>query len=39
VRAAFTAEELTGLADRAGLGGATVRTVFPQRMLLCWSRT
>ena len=38
VRAAYTPDELRGLAKAAGLDGATVRTVFPCRMLLMWER-
>lgn len=38
VRAAYTPAELRALADQAGLAGATVRPVFPCRMLLTWSR-
>lgn len=38
VRAAYTSAELRALADQAGLAGATVRPVFPCRMLLTWSR-
>ena len=37
VRGAFSARELRGLADAAGLHGATVRHAWPQRMLLQWS--
>lgn len=36
VRAAFTVDELKGLADRAGLTEAQVRRVWPFRMLLMW---
>jgi SAM-dependent methyltransferase len=38
VRAAFTPDEAAALARRAGLHGASVRRVFPQRWLLSWSR-
>lgn len=38
VRAAYTPAELRALADQAGLAGATVRPVFPCRMVLTWSR-
>lgn len=38
VRAAFTPDELRGLAKAAGLEGATVRTVVPCRMRLVWER-
>jgi SAM-dependent methyltransferase len=38
VRAAFTAPEVRRLADAAGLTGATVRTHWPYRFLLTWSR-
>ncbi len=37
VRAALTADEAVALARRAGLHGAQVRRVFPQRWLLSWS--
>jgi 2-polyprenyl-3-methyl-5-hydroxy-6-metoxy-1,4-benzoquinol methylase len=37
VRGAFTGRELAGLAQSAGLDGATVRRAWPQRMLLEWS--
>lgn len=36
VRAAFTADELAGLAERAGLSGAAVRRVFGQRAVVTW---
>lgn len=36
VRAAFTVDELKGLANRAGLAEAQVRRVWPFRMLLMW---
>ncbi len=38
VRAAFTPAELRALAKGAGLDGATVRPVFPCRMVLTWER-
>jgi 2-polyprenyl-3-methyl-5-hydroxy-6-metoxy-1,4-benzoquinol methylase len=38
VRAAFTPAELSALALRAGLAGARVRNLFPQRMMLVWTR-
>jgi SAM-dependent methyltransferase len=38
VRAAFTVPEVRQLADDAGLAGATVRTHWPYRFLLTWSR-
>jgi 2-polyprenyl-3-methyl-5-hydroxy-6-metoxy-1,4-benzoquinol methylase len=38
VRGAYTIVELAAVASRAGLVGATVRPVWPQRMLLEWSR-
>jgi SAM-dependent methyltransferase len=38
VRAAFTVPEVRRLADAAGLAGATVRTHWPYRFLLTWSR-
>jgi SAM-dependent methyltransferase len=38
VRSAFTPREALALAHRAGLEGATVRTKFPCRFLLSWSR-
>lgn len=38
VRAAFTRDELRGLARRCGLTGATLQTHWPQRMLLTWER-
>jgi 2-polyprenyl-3-methyl-5-hydroxy-6-metoxy-1,4-benzoquinol methylase len=38
VRAAFTKDELVGHARRAGLDGARVRNVFPERMMLTWTR-
>lgn len=38
VRSAFTPAEALALAARAGLKGATVRSRFPARFLLSWSR-
>lgn len=38
VRGAFSVEEMQGLAMGAGLAGASVTRVWPQRMLLCWER-
>jgi SAM-dependent methyltransferase len=38
VRAAFTVPEVRQLADSAGLTGATIRTHWPYRFLLTWSR-
>lgn len=38
VRSAFTPLEALALARRAGLNGATVRSRFPARFLLAWSR-
>jgi len=38
VRSAFTPAEALALAERAGLSGATVRSRFPCRFLLSWSR-
>jgi SAM-dependent methyltransferase len=38
VRAAFTVPEVRRLADAAGLTGATIRTHWPYRFLLTWSR-
>jgi SAM-dependent methyltransferase len=38
VRAAFTVSEVRRLADTAGLVGATIRTHWPYRFLLTWSR-
>jgi 2-polyprenyl-3-methyl-5-hydroxy-6-metoxy-1,4-benzoquinol methylase len=38
VRAAFTEDEVRKLADRAGLGGATIRRCWPQRFVLTWHR-
>ena len=37
-RAAWTVTELRGLAERAGLAGASVERRLPCRMLLDWSR-
>jgi len=37
VRNAYAAQEVAALAARAGLRGAVVRRVFPQRLLLAWS--
>lgn len=37
VRGAFTERELAGLAQAAGLRGASVRRAWPQRMILQWS--
>jgi len=36
-RAAWSVAELAGLARRAGLAGARVQPIFPQRMLLSWT--
>lgn len=36
VRGAYTLAELRELAGEAGLKGATIKTTFPQRMLLTW---
>jgi SAM-dependent methyltransferase len=38
VRSAFTPREALGLAERAGLAGATVQGKFPCRFLLSWRR-
>lgn len=38
VEGAFTPGEALALAEQAGLGGATVRRVWPRRWLLSWSR-
>ncbi|HEY2147946.1 MAG TPA: methyltransferase domain-containing protein [Pirellulales bacterium] len=38
VRAAFTIAEARAIAERAALGGATVKPRWPQRFLLCWWR-
>jgi hypothetical protein len=37
VRAAWTVAELQGMAERAGMSGAKIRSVRPWRMLLEWS--
>lgn len=37
-RAAWSPAELSALAARAGLSGARVQPIFPQRMLLTWTR-
>jgi 2-polyprenyl-3-methyl-5-hydroxy-6-metoxy-1,4-benzoquinol methylase len=37
-RAAWSPGELIALAERAGLAGAQVQRIFPQRMLLTWTR-
>lgn len=37
VRGAFTERELAGLAQAAGLRGASIRRAWPQRMILRWS--
>jgi ubiquinone/menaquinone biosynthesis C-methylase UbiE len=37
VRSAWCGDELAALAARAGLGGATVRGVWPARLLLVWA--
>ena len=39
VRAAFSLDEASGLARRAGLSGATVRRAWPQRFTLQWEVT
>ncbi len=39
VRAAFTLDEAKGLAQRAGLAGATLKKCWPCRLLLTWQRT
>jgi ubiquinone/menaquinone biosynthesis C-methylase UbiE len=39
VRAAFTRGELAAMATRAGLNGADVREIWPERLLLTWSRS
>ncbi|MEX2472190.1 MAG: methyltransferase domain-containing protein, partial [Gemmatimonadota bacterium] len=36
VRAAFSLDEVAGLARRAGLTGATVRRAWPQRLVIRW---
>jgi 2-polyprenyl-3-methyl-5-hydroxy-6-metoxy-1,4-benzoquinol methylase len=38
VRAAYTIDEFRGLAHEAGLDGAAIRAVWPQRFLLEWRR-
>lgn len=38
VRAAFTSEEMLGFAEEAGLTGATIQSIWPDRYLLLWSR-
>jgi hypothetical protein len=38
VRSAFTPAEALGLAERAGLSGATIVRRFPCRFLLSWER-
>jgi 2-polyprenyl-3-methyl-5-hydroxy-6-metoxy-1,4-benzoquinol methylase len=38
VQGAYTIEEMRGMAERAGLAGADVRTAFPERQLLVWHR-
>jgi SAM-dependent methyltransferase len=38
VRASFTIPEMTAIVREAGLGGATVRAVWPQRFALRWVR-
>jgi 2-polyprenyl-3-methyl-5-hydroxy-6-metoxy-1,4-benzoquinol methylase len=38
VRAAFTMEEVRSMAEEAGLGGATMEAVWPQRFALTWAR-
>jgi hypothetical protein len=39
VRAAFTRDELAAMASEAGLNGANVREIWPERLLLTWSRS
>lgn len=39
VRSAFTPREALGLAEKAGLSGATVRRRFPCRFLLLWRKS
>lgn len=39
VRAAYTLEEMRAMASRAGLSGARVTPIWPQRLLLVWERT
>lgn len=38
VRGAYRIDELAALAERAGMHGARIRRVWPQRMLLVWSK-
>jgi len=38
VSAAFTIDEMTDLAEAAGLGGATIRRCWPGRFVLTWSK-
>jgi len=38
VHGAYTLEEMREMAERAGLAGAQVRAVFPERQLLVWHR-
>lgn len=38
VRAAFTIEELRTIADSAGLTGASIMPLWPQRILMTWER-
>jgi 2-polyprenyl-3-methyl-5-hydroxy-6-metoxy-1,4-benzoquinol methylase len=38
VRAALTPEELSAHAEEAGLGGVRIRRVWPERMVLTWTR-
>ena len=38
VQGAYTIEEMRGMGQRAGLAGADVRAVFPERQLLVWHR-
>ena len=38
VRAAWSTDELAGLARQAGLAGANVTRVWPERMILAWRR-
>lgn len=39
VAAAFRMDEVLALAERAGLTGASIRPIWPQRFLLSWRRT
>ncbi len=39
VQGAYTLEEMREMAGRAGLAGARVRAVFPERQLLVWNRS